>query len=150
MAVKTKCINLSLPQREELSLSFEVDSQDKIVTVNLQGKGSLSYLRFLQTWREKFLGQNFQNIELPDGDSTSEMLLREACLKVCDDWKPPYQDEIFCHCRGIPSTAIDLAVLSGADSLPKVRRATSASTGCGTCGPDVERWIQFRHNKKAS
>ncbi len=81
---------------------------------------------------------------LPEGRSTSAMLIRELIAKVRGEWVFPASQEELCHCRGIGMEKVDQAILSGAYSVEKIRRFTSANTGCGTCLPLIQTLLRLR------
>ena len=58
---------------------------------------------------------------------------------------PPAQDipdaARICDCNGVSKAQIIEAVLGGARSVQSVCEVTRASTGCGTCRPEVERIV---------
>lgn len=81
---------------------------------------------------------------IPEGSSHVDLLLREFILKVRGEWDFPYKEEETCHCRLIPTTIVDQAIINGAHHTSRVSRETSASTACGTCRPDVQKMIDYR------
>jgi ferredoxin-nitrite reductase len=48
-----------------------------------------------------------------------------------------------CDCNAVSKRRIVEAVLGGARSLQAIRDCTRASTGCGSCAPEVQRIIDF-------
>lgn len=90
------------------------------------------------------LGPNPEIWPLPEGDSHVDLLLREFIMKVRGEWDFPYKDEETCHCRIIPTSVVDHAIINGAHHTAQVSRETSASTACGTCRPDVQKMIDYR------
>lgn len=100
----------------------------------------------LQLIRQKaqMEGNDLHQWSLPTGVSHSELLLKEALLKLKNDWHYPYEHEELCHCRAVPTQKVDEAIMMGAHTPEKVSRQTSASTACGTCRPDVEKIIAYR------
>lgn len=85
---------------------------------------------------------------LPDGSGHETLLLREWILKARGEWKFPYNEDELCHCRRVPTHVVDQAIVAGAHTPEAVSRATSASTNCGTCRPDVERILAYRLGKE--
>jgi bacterioferritin-associated ferredoxin len=81
---------------------------------------------------------------LPKGDGHAELLLREVLLKIRGEWMYPINSAEICHCRAVATALVDQAIVGGAHSPEKVSRQTSASTGCGTCRPEVEKLLRFR------
>jgi NAD(P)H-dependent nitrite reductase large subunit len=70
----------------------------------------------------------------------------EALFSVPVDLRLPAPQVIpdsaqICDCNGVSKARIIEAVLSGARSVQAVCDVTRASTGCGTCRPEVERIV---------
>lgn len=139
-----KDIHVSLPGREEIQLSIELEG-DLIVDAKLTGIGGSELLECLVDYRKKLTG-SVKDLPLPEGQSAASMLLREVILKAKDQWQMPFTEEELCHCRGIPTKNVDMAIVTGAKTPEKVSELTSASTACGTCRPDVEAIIRYRNN----
>ncbi|HRK08463.1 MAG TPA: (2Fe-2S)-binding protein [Pseudobdellovibrionaceae bacterium] len=97
----------------------------------------------LQVWIQDCLRAG-QVLEGPEGRGHAEMFVREVSLKLRDQFTPPFAETEMCHCRVVTTAQVDRAVVSGCHSPREVSRATTASTSCGTCRPDVEAWIRFR------
>jgi bacterioferritin-associated ferredoxin len=87
--------------------------------------------------------------KIPQGNSHSDLLVRELILRARGEWEFPVQEAETCHCRAVPTNTIDQAIVCGAHSIDKVRRLTSANTACGTCFPEVEKILNYRLAKKA-
>lgn len=51
-------------------------------------------------------------------------------------------DKNLCTCMDVPKMDIINAILSGADTLEKVKKQTYAATGAGCCVQEVERLIE--------
>ena len=81
---------------------------------------------------------------LPTGVGHCDLLIRELILRARGEWKLPYEEVELCHCRNVPTDVVDQAILSGAHECARVSSATSASTACGTCRPDVQKMINYR------
>lgn len=81
---------------------------------------------------------------LPTGTDHHDLLIREFILKAKGEWRLPYPHEELCHCRMIPARVVDQAIVAGAHTPEAVTRATSASSACGTCRPDVEKLLAYR------
>jgi bacterioferritin-associated ferredoxin len=92
-------------------------------------------------------GPDPQKWKLPEGNSHTDILLRELILKLRGEWLLPYPHEELCHCRTVPTRIVDQAIIAGAHTPEAVSRQTSASTACGTCRPDVEKMIAYRLKK---
>lgn len=80
----------------------------------------------------------------PSGRDPAMVLMREIVAKLSGEWKFPYDQEELCHCRCVPTTVVDQAIIEGADTPEKVSEQTSASTACGTCRFDVEAILAYR------
>ncbi len=89
-------------------------------------------------------GDDPKKWQLPEGSSHEVLLVREFILKLNGTWKFPYEDEEICHCRMVPTRVVDQAILAGAHTTEAVTRATSASSACGTCRPDVQSLLNYR------
>ena len=81
---------------------------------------------------------------MPKGNSHSDLLLRELILKARGEWNFPYKEDELCHCRAVTTKRIDQSIIAGAHTMEQIRKATSASTGCGTCWPQIEKIIKYR------
>jgi NAD(P)H-nitrite reductase large subunit len=136
-------ISLKIPGREELEFDYELDSAGVIQSANLRGIGDRRFLAQIAAYRNKITGK-LQDLALPEGHSTAELLIAEAILKARGEWHPTFTDEEVCHCRGVSLAVVDAAILCGAHTAEKVSAWTSASTACGTCRPDVETHLRFR------
>jgi bacterioferritin-associated ferredoxin len=51
-------------------------------------------------------------------------------------------DPVICVCRGITENEICAVIAAGARTLPQVRVACGANTGCGSCADDIEELIE--------
>ena len=136
-------IKLHHPGSEEIDLKLWIDSQGAILRSKLSGIGGPELLDILEEWRPKLVGDLHQ-LKIPNGQKSGHILIREALLKACGKWNFPIMTEYLCHCRGIKTATVDRAVITGAHTPQEVTRRTSASTGCGTCQPDVESVIDYR------
>lgn len=143
--MKQKSIDhqVQIPGRENLQLQAQLSSTGELSEIRLFAIGGPDFLHRIQEWRAKIVGQLLE-VELPVGNSIADILLRELLLKAQGLWKYPYQDRQLCHCRAVPTSVVDEAVICGAHTPEEVSRQTSASTACGTCRPDVEEIIKYR------
>lgn len=130
-------ITVSLEGRDRI----EVDANGGVPQVRFRGCTELMDL--MQSMRKNF-GVDLKLWPLPQGNSHSEILLRELVLKLRGEWRYPFKDEEICHCRNVSCRTIDQAIIAGAHTPAVVSRQTSASTACGTCRPDVQKMIDYR------
>ena len=140
-----KLIHISLkhPGREELEMKLWLNTQGLIENSELSGIGGPNLLDQLEKWRPKLEG-GLADLELPQGHSPGEILLREALLRARGEWHFPVEGEKLCHCRGVKTSIVDLAVIMGSHQTLDVSRQTSAGTGCGTCQPQIQEIIDYR------
>jgi bacterioferritin-associated ferredoxin len=84
--------------------------------------------------------------ELPDSQVQDPVILlvRELILKLQNKWTFPFEDRELCHCRAIPTTHVDSAIVATACTVDRVTRLTNAGSACGTCKPDIEKIIHYR------
>lgn len=142
-------IHVGFPGREELWLSWDEKSQLENPQAQLRAVGPLAFLESVAKWRAQLKGPVIC-WPLPEGDSSADLLLREAILKAKGQWNPPYQDAEICHCRMVPTQKVVAAIVAGAHTPQQVSRWTSASTACGTCRPDVESLLEYMRGKKSA
>jgi NAD(P)H-nitrite reductase large subunit len=136
-------LEVGLAARDKLQLRLEVDENQQILSSRLVGVGCPEVLNLMQLWRPKLTG-GLQEIELPDGTSHGVLLLREILLKAQGRWDPPYKDEEICHCRVVATRKVEDAIIAGCHTVDRIKRATNASTSCGTCRPDLESLLAYR------
>ena len=148
LAIKTEAISIdvSIRARDRISLRLEL-AAGEIVESELTGIGCTELLSLIKDLRPKLHGP-LDEVALPPGTGHAAMLLREALLKAQGRWEFPYAEAELCHCRAVATSRVDGAILAGCHSVDAVKRATSASTSCGTCRPDVERVLDYRLGKK--
>ncbi len=94
-----------------------------------------------QTIKPQILG-DAKKIPIPSGQSPEQLLLRELILKIRGEWGEEPSDPELCHCRKIPQSQVERAIILGAHTVEKVRQRCSANTGCGTCMPEVEALLK--------
>lgn len=110
--------------------------------------GCEALLELVQALRARH-GDDPVKWDLPSGDSHTELLVREFILRARGQWALPYGHDEICHCRMVQTRVVDQAIVAGAHSTDAVSRATSASTACGTCRPDVEKILRYRLAKSS-
>ena len=77
-------------------------------------------------------------LPIPQEKTPEMLLLRELILKIRGEWGDAPSDPELCHCRKIPQTHVERAIILGAHTIEKVRARSSANTSCGTCLPEVD------------
>lgn len=105
--------------------------------------GSLALLTAAKALKKSF-PKTIDQLQVPSGSDASTLLLKELVLKIKGEWALGDGDTEICHCRKISQQSIDRAIILGAHTLEKVRKRTSANTGCGACMPDVQELITKR------
>lgn len=128
--------------REEINLEISIN-ESMINSFTLTCIGGPKLLTLVESYRQKIKGE-VKSLEVPKGNDTGSMLLREIILKLKGQWNFPYEEDELCHCRAVLTSTVDGAILTGAHTSEEVSRLTSASTACGTCRPDVEAMIKYR------
>jgi NAD(P)H-dependent nitrite reductase large subunit len=78
----------------------------------------------------------------PVPDNRSELLFRSIASTATTPETVP-DTALVCNCNGVTKAAIIEAVLSGSRSLGAVCEATRASTGCGSCKPEVRAIVEL-------
>ena len=134
--------------------------KDNQIVVNISGKDSVQiekkqgqfhvqfkacheFTSLMMSFKKNF-GPNIVKWPLPQGNSHSEMIIREMILKLQDKWDYPYKEEELCHCRHVATQTVDEAIINGAHSSELASLWTGCSTACGTCKPEVEKMINYR------
>ncbi len=146
--MEKKQIKIAISQRDSIDLNYSSDGE-MVKDFSYQVIGCKDFVDQVEATFKDFSG-NISDLALPEGDSHSDILIRELILKIKADWNFPYNDEELCHCRVIPTEVVDQAIISGAHSVKAVNRITSAGTGCGTCRKDIEALINHRLAKTSS
>lgn len=85
---------------------------------------------------------DLKKLPVPNGKTPEQLLLRQLILKMRGEWGDEPSDPELCHCRKIPQSHVERAIILGAHTIEKVRQRSSANTGCGTCMPEVEALLQ--------
>ncbi len=89
-------------------------------------------------------GEKIENWPEQISNRHEDLLINELILKAKGTWVFPYVDLELCHCRVIQTKIVDEAIISGAQTVEKVSRITSAGTACGTCKPNIEKILKYR------
>lgn len=95
----------------------------------------------VQNYKEHVKG-DCKKIPVPEGKTPEQLLLKELVLKIRGEWGDQPSDPELCHCRKIPQSHVERAIILGAHTIEKVRQRSSANTGCGTCMPEVEELLK--------
>ncbi len=140
-------IEVHLAMRDRLCLSLTVSASGEIVAATLTGSGCTEILRLMSEMRGRLRGP-LADVVPPTGTSHSAILMRELILRAQGRWNFPYNEAELCHCRGVPTEVVDAAIIGGCHSVDAVKRATSASTSCGTCRWDIESILKYRLDQK--
>ncbi|MCC6278630.1 MAG: (2Fe-2S)-binding protein [Oligoflexia bacterium] len=142
-----KVSRAEIPGKEWIEIKVTLDDQGLVKSVQFRAYGCSQVLEAAKAMESKLVGQPLSGISW-DGDSHGDVLVREAIQKLQGRFSLPYTpDQELCHCRKIPASKVDQAILLGAKTPEKVKAWTSASSGCGTCRPDIESLIKFRKAK---
>ena len=75
-------------------------------------------------------------------DDRAELLFRAMAVAPAQPQAVP-DAALICNCNGVTKAQIIEAVLGGARSLGAVCEATRASTGCGSCKPEVQAILEL-------
>lgn len=142
--------HIKIQGRDELTLLGATDASGKTLDLQIKAIGCLPLLSFVQKWRDQLAGKELAAAPVPHGPSHPEMLVRELIRQAQGHWHPPYTDEEICHCRLVPTNVVIDAIRAGAQTNAEVSAMTSATTACGTCGPDVRRLIDYFRGKSPS
>lgn len=134
---------VKIPGREELTLHLHLTDAGEIANPRLEVIGGPDLLMLAEAVRATLKGR-LEEVPLPQGSSTAELLMRELLMRTRGEWSPPVDSDELCHCRVILRATVDQAIVVGAHTSKKVSEWTSASTACGTCRPDVEAMISYR------
>jgi bacterioferritin-associated ferredoxin len=138
-------ISVELNSRDRIELSNQADGSEKI--------HAIACTECLQLLRSNLKsGKKVSEWTIPIGQAHSDLLIKELILKAKGEWLFPIQTDDMsnfelCHCRAVTAQRVDQAIIAGAHTMEQVRLATSASTGCGTCWPEIEKIIEYRLGK---
>jgi NAD(P)H-nitrite reductase large subunit len=136
-----------IPQREWLEIEVTLSPQQKIETLTWHAQGCNGLLLAAEKAAEHMKSKTLSKLDWP-GTHHWDLLISEVILRLQGNFKFPLEDQELCHCRKIQAIKIDEAIVMGAHTPEKVKAWTTASSGCGTCRPEVEKLIQFRLKKK--
>lgn len=140
--VEVSEVEVHLEGRDRLHLRLET-LEGEIIRASLKGSGCPELLKILAETRLTLKGR-LSDVPLPRGSGHAALLVRELILKARGEWKFPYLEEELCHCRAVPTSKVDQAIVGGCHSVFAVARQTSAGTSCGNCRYDTESIIKYR------
>lgn len=118
----------------EVTIQFDKNS---VVETKWNVIGRVELLSAIEKLKSQLKG-DLQQVPVPVGRAPEQLLLKELILKIKGKWGEEPSDPELCHCRKIPQSHVERAIILGAHTIEKVRQRSSANTGCGTCLPDVE------------
>lgn len=140
--MESKYYSVKIEGGDEISLRLELDGS-VIKSHEWNIVGSLKLLAVAASIKKSF-PSTIEAISFPEGAEPATLLVKELLMRVKNQWSDGDDDPEICHCRKISQRAIERAVILGAHTLEKVRKRTSANTGCGACMPDVQELIAKR------
>lgn len=140
-------LRVEIPQRCWIEASFKLDQFNNIQTVDWHAQGSFDLINECQKFFNQVANKNIEVVSV-EGMKTSQLLLAMLVDKLKGQHIESEDIEI-CHCRKINRSEIMQAILLGAHTADKVKKWTTASSGCGTCRPDVENLIEVCLKKPA-
>lgn len=146
MALTKKRARAEIPDREWIEVEADLDESGVIQALTYKAWGCHHLLETGALASKKFLKMNLKDLNW-EGNSHWDLLMGEVVLRLQNRFTLPISDEELCHCRKIPTLKVDHAIVLGAQTPEKVRAWTSASSGCGTCRPNVEKLISYRLKK---
>ena len=143
MDLKKVTARAELQKREWVEFEFEIDQSGLIQELKWLAFGCHNLIESATNAAKDFKNKKINQI-IWQGTNHWDLLINEIISKVHGSFRIPIEDHELCHCRKIPTFVIDQAVVLGAHTPEKVRAWTTATSGCGTCRPDVEKVIQSR------
>lgn len=132
---------VEIPQRCWIKVQLQMDEYKNIQKVNWNAQGSFELIRESEKFFESMNQKNLNQLEVvfpPTGPKTHHLLFQRLLDKLKGEFKETDQGLEICHCRKISQGEIEKAILLGAHTADKVKKWTTASSGCGTCRPEVE------------
>ena len=145
-----KNIRVEIKDREWLEYKFALDPLGRFVqNVEFKAQGCIDLLHAVEKAAREFKGKALETLEWSDVHTHWGQMICEALSRLKGTYELPYKDPEICHCRNIPTSVVEQAIVLGAQTPEKVRAWTNASSSCGTCRSDVEALIKFRVAHKA-
>jgi bacterioferritin-associated ferredoxin len=137
-----------IPRREWVEFELDVDDHNVVNAVRAKVWGCHRLIEAAKRAEETWIRQKLTELKW-SGVSHWDLLVSEALDRIQGRFKIPVEDPETCHCRKIPTSKVDEAIVLGAHTPEKVRAWTSASSGCGTCRPVLETLITYRLKRAA-
>ena len=132
-----------IPHREWVEFDFHVNGENLITDIHFRTNGCFDMIAAAKNIVATQKGRPLSQLS-HKGANHWDILIREVFERVNGTFKFPNVETEVCHCRRIPATRIDEAIILGAHTPEQVTAWTTASSGCGTCRPEVEKIIAFR------
>jgi bacterioferritin-associated ferredoxin len=142
MAMEKKTARAELKNREWVE--FDIQLQGDVVSrIEYHACGCQNLLEAAEKASKTLRSKKLSQLSWP-GNTHWDLLVSEAMDRLKGKFEIPYKEEELCHCRKIPTTIVDEAIVLGAQTPEKVTKWTTASSGCGTCRPNVQKIIDYR------
>jgi bacterioferritin-associated ferredoxin len=142
--MKTFSARAELEHREWIEVEVQVNPQGMVEIASFKALGCSALILACEKIVKDIQSKELLNIPLNPKNSHEHLLINEALLKLKGKFKLPVTEMEVCHCRKISLLKINEAIVNGAHSPEQVKAWTSASSGCGTCRPEIEKLIQYR------
>lgn len=146
--MESKTVRTEIPGREWMELTVTLEGS-KISKAQFKVWGCFELIQTLEKASKALVGQDLLTFQW-SGNRHSDLLFKEAILKLIGTFQLPYTEVELCHCRKIPTQKVDSAIVLGAHTPEKVKKWTSAGSGCGTCRADTQSIIDFRLSNGSS
>lgn len=153
----TKQVEVELLGRDRVRAIFTFTGPSEfspLTGLEFSGSGCRPFLEALNQFKRRIFllpesnrviqGEPAFDREIPTANDHSSILIRELVMKARGVFELPFQGEELCHCRAVPTSVVDRAIVGGCHTVQSVARMTSAGTSCGTCKPDTESLIAYR------
>lgn len=147
-ATKKLKAKAEVPKREWVEFEIEVDEQGTVSALKWNALGCHNLIEAAGRAANLLLSRKLENQSWP-GAEHWDLLLSEVFGRLQGKFQLPREGEELCHCRRIQAAVVDQAIVMGAHTPEKVKAWTAASSGCGTCRPEVEKLICFRLKKSS-
>ena len=121
----------------------EASQNSKDSPWQIEAFGCFDFLVKVKSLREQLKNKKVSELNLLEDRDHSSLLLNELILKMQNRFVLPYQEEELCHCRHIPTSNVQNALLAGNLSLKAIGQICGAGVSCGSCKPDIEALIAY-------